>query len=311
MRKPRKRADRVPDPAGATVLVLDDDEGLTTALVSRLAYNNLDTVGYVSPSHFLSAAKAGRLRDIKLMFFDMRLGPDPSGHMITAVDMIPAAKTYAPHARILIFTQKDISLEDCVHCVRLGALGLIPKSDDADGLLLAANVYTQAGDPLQATEEVIKELWRRAHDAPDDTKGMIWEMLVANLLGTVGGLSMIANNNLRSAGEDDLVLENQATEGFWREVRSLNIVVECKHRSSPPEKADFHILRAKADAKAHCRVGIMASWLPVSKGFRELQRDEEDHSLIYAIDQNHVRDMIGKSPAERGVYLKNLFSAQI
>lgn len=295
----------------AGIVVLDDNETFVDTVVGLLRDEQIPAEGYKTVEDFGRAARAGSLRDIELMFVDMNLGPRRGGGIITAVDVMPIARTYAPSAKVLIFTHQGISLEDCIHCVRLGALGLVPKSDGLTDLLLAAQVYPHIGDSTRATEATIKELWARLQGADARDKGQIFEMLVANLLATVDGLSFIGNNWTNPAGETDLVFRNDIDDQFWKELKSLFIIVECKNRTATPETADFHVFRAKVKAKGSCKVGIMAS-ADVSRGFKILRETRAaDDEIIFLLDGDDLKALMARSAEKRQSYLTEIFSKQI
>jgi Holliday junction resolvase-like predicted endonuclease len=295
----------------AEMVVLDDNGDFVEAVVARLIEQGIPATGYKSVEAFGRDARSGKLRDAALMFFDMNLGPRRGGGILTASDVIPVAKTYAPAAKILIFTYQGISLEDCIHCVRLGALGLIPKSHSLDELLLAAQVYPYIGDSERATEAVIQELWERLQRARERDKGQLFEMLVANLLSTVEGLSFIGNNWNKPSGEIDLIFENNVDIRFWTELKSFHIIVECKNRKDPSETSDFSTFVQKVRSKGGCRVGIMASWVKVSRGFRILQQTSSDGEAIFILDRDDLAELIPMKKVDRTRRLTELFSKQM
>lgn len=293
------------------ILVLDDKEYFVKSIIARLKRGGVEAMGYSSVEAFGRDARSGRLQDVKLMFFDMNLEPRGDGRIFTAADVILVARTYAPAAKILIFTHEDIAVEDCIRCVQLGALGLIPKSEDDEQLLLAARVYPHIGDEQHAIEAVIRELWAQLQGADVRDKGQLLEMLTANLLSSIDGLTLVDNNQYGARGEVDLIFQNDLPQSFWNELGSFHILVECKNRKDPPERSDFNNLAAKVKAHGHCGVGIMVSWEKVSSGFKELQRTPSEGERIFSIDRPNLAALVSRPYADREMHLRALFSKQL
>lgn len=295
----------------AGIVILDDNGIFVDTVTARLKTEGIVAQGYKSFETFARDARAGGLRDVHLMFVDMNLGPRPGGGIITAVDVVPVAKTYAPAAKIVIFTHQGISLQDCIDCVRLGALGLVPKSDDLGDLLIAAQVYPHIGDAERVAEALVKELWLRLQDAGIREKGGLFEMLLANLLPTMSeGIRFVGNNWSNRDGEIDLIFENTVDMPFWNELKSLNLIVECKNRAKPPESSDFAIFKAKVKGKGGCRVGILASWERRSRGIRNLQQPQDEEAIIFTLDGKGLRDLINVPASERLELLTHIFRPQ-
>src|SRR4051794_40253867 len=100
-----------------TILVLDDAESFVKLILERLRRAGISAVGCTSAEDFTRRARSDEFRNVEVMFFDMNLGARADGTIVTAVDVMPAARTYTPSAKILIFTHGDISVEDCIRCV--------------------------------------------------------------------------------------------------------------------------------------------------------------------------------------------------
>jgi CheY-like chemotaxis protein/Holliday junction resolvase-like predicted endonuclease len=292
------------------VLVLDDNEVFVETTLEQLGREGIRALGITSVQEFGRKARSGVLQDIKLMLFDMQLGTDKDGRKVTAADVIPVARTYTPSAKILIFTYEAIDPRDCIRCVQLGALGLVPKFDDEFQLALAARVFPNVGDPHHATEGVIKALWAQLQDRNAPNKGQLLEMLTANLLSSIDGLTLIDNNQNAAAGEVDLIFENKVPEALWEKLDSFHIVVECKNTAGRPEKAEFNHFDAKVKAHGHCRVGIMVSWNGVTSGFKERQRNSSKRR-IFAMAEEDLGRLASKSRDERKAHLTSLFSRQL
>lgn len=298
--------------AATKIVVLDDFQGFVDAITDSLTIAGYAAEGFTSVSDFARAARSGALHDAKLMLFDMNLEPrGDEGAIMKAPDAILVAKTYVPQAYIIVFTQPKINLEDCIECVRLGALGLVPRPEGRDQLLKAATVYARVGDPELGREAVIHELWRQLQSPKREEKGQLLEMLAANLLSSVDGLSLIANNWLHSAGEVDLVIRNDIKDEFWQRLNSLFVLVECKNTADPSEKKEFHAFKAKVEAKASCRAGIMVSWKEVSGGYKELQQHlNPNEETIFLLNRENLEHLISCPRQKRQEYLTVLFSKQ-
>lgn len=308
----RRDADEGALATGVTeIVVLDDDKPFVQAVVERLREEGIAALGYSSAKDFGRAARGGQLRNVKLMFFDMDLSSRSRGsRKITAADVIPVARTYVPSANVIIFSE-GISLENCILCVRLGALGLIPKSDNLEQLLLAAKVYPHIGNPERAIEATIDDLWARLQGADARDKGQLLEMLTANLLATVKGLSFVDNNLQILEGEIDLVFENNVDRPFWHKLDSFHVIVECKNRLAAPEKEEFNALAAKVAGKHSCRAGILVSWEGVSRGFRDLQRAKAEGYKIFAIGQPDLAILKSMPRSDREPHLTEILARQL
>ncbi|HEY0313811.1 MAG TPA: response regulator [Allosphingosinicella sp.] len=294
-----------------TILVLDDAESFVNLIVERLKRAGISAIGSTSAKDFVQRARADEFRKVKVMFFDMNLEKRPDGTITTAVDLMPVARTYTPSAKILIFTHGDISVEDCIRCVQLGALGLIPKFTEPEQLLIAARVYGDLGDPHRAREETIRELRLRLEEADEQKKGQLFEMLVANILSSVDGMTLVGNNLNKPLGEIDLIFENAVDLPFWRELGSFHIIVECKNRKAPPETSDFSVFMTKVQAKNGCRVGIMVSWVRASSGFRILQQTHPADTKMLTLHRGELDELIEAPWSERKDRLTAIFQRQL
>ncbi len=297
------------------IAVLDDSANFVEAMIDSLKSSGFAAEGFTSLREFGRAARNGSLRNARLMLIDMNLGPAVGGGTLKAPDAILIAKTYVPNAYVLVFTANTagsgINLDDCIECVSLGALGLVPKPQTQEELLKVADAYANVGSREHATEAVIGELWAQLQNASASQKGALFEMLVANLLSTVEGFSFVGNNWNGLTGEIDLAFRNDASDRFWTELKSLLILVECKNRVEPSETSDFSIFRDKVRAKGGCQVGIMASWEPVTRGFKILRQFHDKDAVIFIIDEANLRAMVGMAPAAREPYLRTQFTEQL
>lgn len=293
------------------ILVVDDEDYFVRTTLQLLKQAGLAAIGCTSPDDFTRRARSGEFRNVSLMLFDMKLGERDDGSLITAVDLMPVARTYTPSAKILIFTHGDISVEGCIRCVQLGALGLIPKFKEPEQLLIAARVYGDLGDPHRAREETIRELRLRLNDEDEGSKGQLFEMLVANILSSVDGMTLVGNNLNKPVGEIDLIFENTVDLPFWRELGSFHIIVECKNRKDPPETSDFSVFMTKVQAKNGCRVGIMVSWVRASSGFRILQQTHPPDAKMLTLHREELDELIEAPWAERKDRLTAIFQRQL
>lgn len=295
----------------ARIVVVDDDQEFLESIVDGLREVGFAAEEFASVVDFARAARSGELHGVGLMLFDMNLELRGGGGVMKAPDAILIAKTYVPQAYILVFTSPKIALDDAIECVNLGALGLVPKPMGREDLLKVAKVYAKVGNAEHASEAVLKELWRELLSANRESKGQLFEMFVANLLSSVNGLSMIANNWNSDTGEADLIFRNDIKDKFWKNLGSLFLIVECKNRIDPSQVKDFHVLKAKVNSKWSCNVGIIISWVDVSSGYKTLQQKyNQDKEIMFLLNRRDLQELVSMRRVERQAYLTRLFSHQ-
>jgi ActR/RegA family two-component response regulator len=296
--------------AGTKVLVVDDNDGFVKALVKRLARNGIQAEGVSEPSKVLAWTRAQKFGEFDIIFLDMRLGFTKVGRPLSAADLLLHVMTYCPTARAVVFTQEDVSVEECTRCIQFGALGFIPKMSTIDHFVLVANVYRKLADKSQTYEERIRALWAELSKQVNPAKGRHLEMLATNLFNSISGFRVISNNALGFAGESDLVIENLSKHRFWKTIKSYHILIECKNLKTTAEINVLHILARKVTKKAACKVGILISWSGVSSGFRTLQAAESDVT-IFTLDRNDLLELIRRKPEDREPYLRGAFERQL
>ena len=152
------------------VLVVDDDWSSVDTLVDLLNSRSIEAEGITDPTKLFGWTNPERFASFDIIFLDMHLGPSKSGGAISAADAILHIMTYCPTAKAIVFTHKDVTVEEFVRCIQLGALGFIPKIYDIDQFVLAANVYRQLGDEKRALEERIRSLWVMLEEAANPAK---------------------------------------------------------------------------------------------------------------------------------------------
>lgn len=292
------------------IVVLDDSVPFQEALTSHLVQIGLRARGFSEVDDFARALRAGKLVDADLMFVDMRLGVSKDGFHLTALDAILFARTYAPLAKIVIFTQLGASLDEYIRCVELGALGVIPKSNNLADFDLAAQIYPHIGNADRALDAVIQTIWSRLKHAPKAEKGGLLEMLVANLFRSMPGFEVVSNNRQTVHGELDLVVAITSEHRVWRELGSYHLVVECKHRSDPSETSDFATLIGKVRGKGKCEAGLMIAWNGVSGGFKNLQASDREAGRIFTLERADLEAMVIRAPVDRETYLRSAIEQQ-
>lgn len=298
-------------PAYLRVLVVDDDATWVETLVERFKRESIEAEGVSKPSTVFNWTTPGKFLNFDMIFLDMRLGPSKSGDPISAADVLLHIKTYCPTAKAVVFTQKELTVEECVRCIQLGALGFIPKMSAIDQFVLVANVYGKLGDEEEALEERIHSLWVKLEKEGDPAKGRHLEMLTTNLFNSIPGFKVITNNSMILPGEIDLVVENGGDHQFWKTIESFHIVVECKNQKAAAEKEIFNVLAQKVAAKGMCNVGILVSWSGVSNGFREMQRAESGKFKIFALDRVHLHELVRRNPDAREANLRAALESQV
>ena len=292
------------------VLVVDDDATWVETLVDLFEHESIKAEGVSDPAILFNWTTPERFANFDMIFLDMRLGPSKSGATIAAADVLLHMMTYCPTAKAVVFTQEVITVEECVRCIQLGALGFVPKMLDIDHFVLVANVYRNLGDEDQALEERIRSLWLTLEKQVTLAKGRHLEMLITNIFHSIPGFKVVTSNSMILSGEIDLIVENLCDHEFWRTIDSFHIVVECKNQKSVAEKKVFNVLVQKVEGKAGCNVGILVSWAGVSKGFRDMQKAQSGKVKIFALDQNDLHELIRRTPEAREHYLRGALERQ-
>jgi hypothetical protein len=293
------------------VLVVDDNEAWVETLVDLFENASIKADGISDPSTLFSWTAPEKFANFDMIFLDMRLGSSKTGAAISAADVLLHIMTYSPTAKAVVFTQEVITVEECVRCIQLGALGFVPKMLDIHHFVLVANVYRNLGDDAAALEERIRSLWLTLEKDVEATKGRYLEMLITNLFHSIPGFRVVSNNSLVLTGEIDLVIENLCPHEFWKTIDSYHIVVECKNRKSVSEKEVFNVLTQKVVSKALCNIGILVSWTGVSSGIREMQRAQSGNVKIFTLDRDDLHELVRRIPENRESYLRGVFERQL
>ncbi len=291
------------------VLVVDDDAGFRKAVVSNLQLKDVDAEG-LEPRAFLRRTNPSEF-DYDMVFLDMRLGPGEDGTTLTARDLLVHLITCSPTTKSVVFSQADITVAECTSCIKLGALGIVPKSSDVEDYVLIANVYAAIGDTDQVRQEVI---WRLRSNLDDpgvsaQAKGRLLEKLMVNLFNTVAGFTVVEQHLSVTAGEIDLVVRNHGQDDFWRRLESYYLVIECKSGVRAVQKKEFVNLAAKVKARG-CRVGIMVSMSGVTRGFGDLQVADAQ-STVFFLTRAHIDDLIRSRAADREERLRHILGDQM
>lgn len=292
------------------VLVVDDNVHWVGTLVDRLKERSVEAEGISEPAKLFGWTTPGRFSNFDMIFLDMRLGPSKEGGAISAADVVLHIMTYCPTAKVVVFTHKDVTVEEFVRCMQLGALGFIPKDLDIDQFVVVAKVYQRLGDEKLALEERIRSLWLKLVEPVNPAKGRHLEMLTTNLFNSIQGFKVVANNSSITQGELDLVVENLCGHRYWKKLASFHLVVECKNRRASSEREAFNILVEKVIGKDMCKVGILVSWSGFSSGFRAMQSATAKRVKIYRLDQSDLHELVRRGADEREAYLRAVLEVQ-
>ncbi len=294
------------------VLVVDDDGPFVDALVAALSRKGLVAKGCKKP---WEVVKLSRRADFSfdLILLDMRLGDLAHGDVLNAAKVLPHLKTYSPSSKVVVFTQQEITVEECVQCIRLGALGIIPKGASVDDFVLIADVYRQLGDENESKQEVIRALWQVVCDTKEQLKGRYLEMLMINLFNSMPTFRVLERNKMTNAGEIDIIIENTNQHQFWRALDSVQLIIECKNKSDSAQLTvlnqlkDLVLTRGKLST-----VGILVSMSSVTKGFRKRSDEIREHKGIHVffLGKNDLETLVDSRFDQREAYLREVFSKQ-
>jgi CheY-like chemotaxis protein len=295
------------------ILVVDDNLSFVEASVAALQDEGLTVQGCDKPEEILSWRSDSQFA-FDLILLDMRLGTTDTGSVLNAAVLLPHLRTYAPKSRVVVFSQSDITVEECVRCIRLGALSVIPKGATAAELALVANVYDAIGNADISREQLIRVLWDDISTSRTGGNGRRLEMLAINLFGSMPTFSVVGNNVQNAAfGEIDVLVQNVSTHPFWVTLNSLQIVLECKHRQTKPTPAEFDHLKSLVRSRgALSKIGIFVTTSSVTSNHstRAATTRSVEDVYIYYIDSTHLQKLVELSPVEREPYIREVFSAQ-
>jgi ActR/RegA family two-component response regulator len=297
-----------------TILVVDDDEMFVDSLVAAFKARGVEVEGCKKPSEVLRWSKREDFA-FDLILLDMRLGISKRGEALNAAKVLPHLKTYSPSAKVVVFSQKEVNVEECVTCIRLGALGIIPKSVNPDDLVLIAQVYRQIGDKNESREELIRLLWQMVRESKDQVKGQYLEMLMINLFNSMPTFKVIGQN-LRdnvNVGEIDILVENTNKHDFWHKLDSLQIVIECKNQKDAAQVKILTQLKELVLARGQLsKAGILVSMNSVTRGFKQRRNEirQSDHINIFFLERSGLQRLVGLPYDKREEYLRDVFSKQ-
>jgi ActR/RegA family two-component response regulator len=294
------------------ILIIDDSKVFVEALVAAFNRHGFDASGCSEPAALLGWRSAERFA-YDLILSDMRLGPDGQGREINAAAVVTHVMTYAPTSKIFVFSQQDITVKECVTCMRRGALAVLPKTIELASLVLITEVYEVIGDYGQAREQLIQLLWEDLSAAVDGGDGRRLEMLVINLFNSMKTLPVLGSNQLRSAGEIDIVVENLSTHPFWTRMDSAQLVVECKHTKAPAGTRVFTHLQELVKTKGRfSRTGVLVSVSGVSAPFKRMQTERKDVNdiHIFVLDKQHLADLVSTPVEAREERLRTILARQ-
>ena len=293
------------------VLVVDDDASFVSSLVRAFKLHDVDATGCSEPAKVLGW-QAREHFAFDLILLDMRLGRLEDGTSLSALKLLPHLMTYAPSSKVVVFSQEDMTVEEALRCVELGALTVVPKGSQFGELCRVAEVYERLGDRGQTREELIRVLWDDIKTLASPLSGKRLEMLVINIFESMPTFRVVGNNVRTSAGNIDVLVENQNVHPFWDGLVSTHLVVECKNRKRPPGPAELNQLKDLVKSRRLCGAGILVSTSAFSGSF-DRRRDEiqETSGLhLFGVGLNHLERMVETPFDEREAYLRSVLEAQ-
>jgi len=294
------------------VLIVDDSDVFVEALVFAFEANKVRATGCSKPWEILSWSKRNEF-DFDLILLDMQLGASPCGDELHAHKLLPHLMTYAPSSKVVVFSQHDVSVKDCLRCIALGALSVIPKSvKRIEELCLVAEVYQRIGDATEMQQELIELLW---DDVTSSMKGREerLEMLVINLFNSMPTFEVIGHNVKTKAGEIDVLVENNNRHSWWEKLLSLHLVIECKHLKKPPQPDVFNQLKAVVETQGdYSKAGIVVSMSGFTGTFRNRQNDVRciDGIHLLGLGREHLDRLVRLRFDKREAYLRSVLQQQ-
>jgi len=297
----------------ARVLVVDDSPPFVEATIAALKIRGIDATGCDAPEDVLRWRQDRYSFDLVLL--DMRLGETRRGGALNAAKLLPLFATYGPSAKVLVFSQEDVTLEECMACIGLGAIGVLPKGADADALAAVAKSAVGLGDRLQALEQVIRLLWGEIDDRVDvNLAGQALEMLIINLFNSMHGFTVLDSNIRTDAGEIDVLVRNDHSGPVWDILKSHHVVIECKNRKRKLDLQQFNQLAALVRTRgALGGVGIAVTTYEATSEFRKAAARHlaDDGCWIFHLNRAHLEQLVGCPAAERDGLLETIFERQL
>jgi CheY-like chemotaxis protein len=299
-------------PSQLHVLVVDDNAEFVEALVAAFETRDVVAAGCSKPWEILNWSKRDEF-DFDLILLDMRLGPSPTGDELHAHKLLPHLMTYAPSSKVVVFSQHDITVKECLRCIELGALTVIPKSvRRIEELCLVGEVYQRIGDAARTRQELIDVLWDDVNSSTQGREERL-EMLVINLFNSMPTFNVIGHNVETRVGEIDVLVENDNRHPFWRTLKSLHLVIECKHEKHPPKPDVFSQLTAVVKTQGkYSKTGIVVSMSGFTSTFRRRQNDVRcvDGINLLGLGREHLERLVGLQFDKREEYLRSVLQQQ-
>lgn len=295
-----------------TVLIIDDNGSFVDSIVAAFKRKGIHAQGCKSPKNIFKLSKREDFK-FDLILLDMRLGNFRRGEALNASKVLPHLKTYSPASKVVVFTQNEISVEECVQCIQLGALAIIPKTGNIDDLVLIADVYQHLGDQNEAREELIRGLWRLACDSKEELKGQYLEMLMINIFESIPTFAVIGRNIQTNAGEIDILVRNDNQHDFWKLLESVQWVIECKNRGKSSQLTVLNQLQSLILTRGKLsRAGILVSFSSVTSGGKRRRDEIREHNQchIFFLDRWSLQSLIECTYDQRESYLRDLFGKQ-
>lgn len=294
------------------VLVVDDNVAFFESLVDALTQKGVSVEG-CGPERLWEWCKKDDFR-FDLVFLDMRLGLSNSGQVLNAAKVLPRLQTYSRQARVVVFSQEDISAAESVRCLELGALAVIPKTLCVDDLVTLVSVFGSIRDRGEASERLLQILWQSiAGKANDIGKGELFEMFAVNLFNSIDGFRVIGQNVRTIAGEIDLIVENVNAHPFWAALQSVQILVECKNRAEKQELTVLNQLKELVEGRrALSRTGVLLTISEPTSGLRARQQQFlSSHGLyLFVLSKLELQTLVDLAPADREPFLRTTFAKQ-
>jgi len=294
------------------ILVIDDERVFVEATVDALRDFGFNAEGCFHPWKVKSFITKNKY-DVILL--DMHLGKSPKGKLLHASNVLIDIKTFLFDAKVIVFSQYDVGVEEVIGCFKRGACDFVPKSSDIADLIEVINVNLSSPelyiDSRWLREQLIKSLWDNVLNEKTSEKGKYLEMLMANIFTSMNCFPVLEANKITPAGEIDLIIANEHRGPFWRDLNSSQIIVECKNKNKKSELKDFYTLSKKIESRyAWGRIGVFVSFAGVTRGFKQQMVKEQNKHLIFFLDKNMLEKLLDIEPKERANVMRNHFQLQ-
>jgi CheY-like chemotaxis protein len=296
------------------VLVVDDDAFFVEALVSAFEAAQIRATGCSDPAQVMKWSKRDDFA-FDLILLDMRLGPASGGQPdLHATMLLPHLMTYAPSAKVVIFSQHNVTVKECIACISLGALTVVPKSvSRVEELCLIGEVYDELGSAERAQQDLLEVLWDDLSRDGGDPKGERLEMLVINIFKSMPTFAVIGHDVPAGIGKIDVLVQNRNRHEFWRLLESFELVIECKNERRPPEPDVFSQVATLVKTRgAKSKTGIVVSMSNFTGTFQNHQNASKTlHDVnLLGLGREHLERVVGLRPDEREAYLRSVLQRQ-